>query len=243
MENFWAIRAKGYNNLQWANNNILLEGMRTQGKFKYNHDLLDVGCGTGMVAKYLAKDVNSIIGIDTSKEMLASANGSMPQNVRLQFGDVRDNGFRDGQFDGITARYAFHHFVGFAQEAMNNCFGMLNQKGTMVVCEGTPPDAQTRNWYTDIFKLKEERITVYEQDVISWMYEAGFKCIGIRPYILRRMSIRNWLNSSGLPEDIKTEIYHRHIYAPLEVKDSYNMVTENNDCFIDMRNVIITGTK
>lgn len=241
--NFWAERSKGYNQLEWANSQALIKAIIHCGDFEKPHLVLDIGTGTGIMAKAVAPLVDRVIGIDFSLDMLKSFDGSLPDNCYMVKADIREPLFNDGQFDRIVARYAFHHFVDFAQEAVNQCYRILKPKGRLIICEGTPPTHRLRRDYERIFALKEDRLTFMEQDLIMLMSEAGFKTIGISLQWLRKMSVRNWLDSSGLSEPIKNTIFDMHVNSSPEFKNDYNLKLTKNDCLIDMRQVIVTGVK
>jgi hypothetical protein len=86
-------------------------------------------------------------------------------------------------------------------------------------------------------------LTLYETDIKKWFIKAGFIKIDIGISWLRHMSIKNWLNSSGLDDSTKNIIYNMHVNSSDNFKKDYNLVTEDNDCFIDMRQVIVVGIK
>ena len=70
--------------------------------------VLDVGGGTGLVAEYLVDDVESIIIIDPSEDMMSRIKSDKINKVR---GFVQDIKFSDESFDVIYCVDAFHHFV------------------------------------------------------------------------------------------------------------------------------------
>lgn len=241
---FWTVRAKGYNNLEWANHTALLQRLVELADLKPHHLVLDVGTGTGIVAKAMSKQCLVVIGIDTSLAMMAKFDGELPRNCSLVEMDVRAGLFGNSVFDRAVARYAVHHMVGYAQEAVDECYRMLKPHGMMIICEGTPPSRRVADDYSAIFALKEDRITLFEEDIMGWLREAGFKRIKSHVMWLRHMSVRNWLDSSGLTKETKDRIFRMHTTgASAAFKEDYNMVEEDGDCFIDMRQVIVTGVK
>ncbi len=241
--NFWAERAPGYNQLEWANSQGLIQAMLHAAELKPNFTVLDVGTGTGIVAKAMSPKVDRVVGIDFSLEMMQRFDGNMPPNCFMLKADIRETLFHDNFFDVVTARYAFHHFVGFAKPAAQECYRVLKPQGKLVICEGTPPSEGLRNDYAAIFALKEKRLTLMEEDIQSLMEEAGFKDVKTEIMWLRQMSVRNWLNSSGLPADTKEIIYGMHVNASKDFKDCYNLKVVGNDCLIDMRQAIVAGVK
>ena len=74
----------------------------------YNSKILEIGVGTGNLARrYLEKDYN-IIGIDQSREMLNVAKEKYP-NLKLRLGDFLNIPYENNEFHVIVSTYAFHH--------------------------------------------------------------------------------------------------------------------------------------
>ena len=73
--------------------------------------VLDVACGTGVLfPDYLARNVDSVTGIDISPEMAKiAASKYPPEQVRVICGDVETVPF-DRQFDVVMVYNAFPHF-------------------------------------------------------------------------------------------------------------------------------------
>lgn len=71
---------------------------------------LDVGCGTGFLARRLVYWSEKVVGIDVSLEMLSRAT-SPDLESRIQFveGDVMKHPFSADSFDFITAVATLHH--------------------------------------------------------------------------------------------------------------------------------------
>ena len=73
--------------------------------------VLDVACGTGvLIPDYLARNVESVVGIDIAPEMIKIAREKFPQqNVRLICGDIETQDVGEG-FSAIVVYNAFPHF-------------------------------------------------------------------------------------------------------------------------------------
>jgi len=73
---------------------------------------LDVGCGTGFLARRLAYWSERVVGIDVNLEMLSQARTFPDFDSRIQFveGDVMKHPFSADSFDFITAVATLHHF-------------------------------------------------------------------------------------------------------------------------------------
>lgn len=75
---------------------------------------LDVATGGGHTAIALAGQVQKVVAVDITPEMLTAAKDSARQsgieNIDFQAEDVHNLKFPDGQFDIVASRFAPHHF-------------------------------------------------------------------------------------------------------------------------------------
>ncbi|MBA7618394.1 hypothetical protein ES703_25720 [subsurface metagenome] len=168
---------------------------------------------------------------------------SSNKNLHFVQGDILHSQFKDEMFDKVTARLVFHHILESTQIAMNECYRVLKKGGIMIFSEGVPPSQEVKQDYIEIFKLKEDRLTFMEDDLVALMENARFNNININIVWLREMSIKRWLISSGLPQDVQRKIFDLHVNAQDYFKTVYNMVETNGDCLIDMKMIILTGEK
>jgi len=238
---FWKKRSEHYNELEWANKDTYMDAFVKAGEFQKKDVVLDVGTGTGIVAHAIAPMVAEVIGLDISQDMLEHSNWK--DNKYFIRRDIRNAIFKDNIFDKLTARMVFHHVTKGTQLAMNECYRLLKRGGKMVLSEGVPPAKEVKSDYIKIFKLKEERLTFYEEDLEALMKIAGFKDIETRTVWLKKMSVRNWLNKSGLPQSVRDKIFKLHSDAPSYFKEAYNMLEVDGDCLIDMKMAILVGRK
>ena len=241
---FWAMRAKKYNQLQWANKSEYLNEFLRAGTFSASDEVLDVGTGTGIIAHTVSPHVKKVTGIDISEEMIRQAADpeKFPNIEWLQM-DTHSLEFEDGTFDKLTARMVFHHVTTDTQKGMGECFRVLKKGGKMVFSEGVPPTQHVVPFYTEMFRLKEDRITFMDEDLEALMKNADFREIEKKIYWNRRASIKNWLESSGIPQENQDKIYQMHLELDPQGKKDYNMEITDKDCLIDMKFVILTGTK
>jgi ubiquinone/menaquinone biosynthesis C-methylase UbiE len=241
-EDYWKLRAEKYNNLRWVREPTFLNTFLTSTSFKKRDIVLDVGTGTGVIAHAIGPLVSQVIGLDISQDMLKHCNWR--DNKYFIKRDIREPLFCDKTFDKVTARMVFHHIVKDTQQAMDECFRVLKSGGKMVLSEGVPPAAEVRADYEKIFKLKEERITFLEEDLVVMMKKAGFKNIRVLPYIMKSFSIKDWLdNSGGLSQKRRDTIFEMHVTASDQFKKAYKMKIVNGDCLINVKNLIVLGKK
>jgi ubiquinone/menaquinone biosynthesis C-methylase UbiE len=70
--------------------------------------VLDIGCGTGLIAKFLSDRGISVTGIDISKNMLSLARSISP-NSKFYKMDMTRMRFAENNFDGVVALYSIIH--------------------------------------------------------------------------------------------------------------------------------------
>jgi len=240
-EQFWKIRSKKFNNLKWANESSYIEMFIYSGDFKKDDIVLDVGMGTGIMARAISPLVKKVIGMDISQDMFE--HGNWNNNIHFIKRDIRDPYFYDNIFDKIMARMVFHHITEGTREAMDECYRILKNRGKMVLAEGIPPTSEVRQEYINIFKLKEKRLTFMEEELINMMRRSGFKDINVSQYIMKNFSVNNWLENSGLTKKKQDEIFKMHTMGSDMFKKAYNMKIIKDDCFIDVKNLILVGEK
>ena len=98
-------------------------------------NILDIGFGTGILAKKLYDDGYNIYGIDFSNEMLKKAKQKMPNAELLQFDftDGLPKEFEQKQFDVILSTYAIHHIDDEAKKLyILKLLKSLNPKGILI---------------------------------------------------------------------------------------------------------------
>ncbi len=239
---FWQIRSKNYDKLFWVNDMSYLRLIRRMGGFKKKDIILDVGSGTGVVARYLRDSVKHIICIDISSSMLSQGTWNGMSLIKW---DISDRIFADNLFDKIVARMVFHHIINGLDRVLVRCHDLLKKGGKLIIAEGVPPsdDEDVVKWYSDMFKLKEERVTFTENELVNILKDNCFKDIKRVLHINQNFSIRNWLINSGLDKNAQDKIFNIHLDANEKVKKLYHMRFKGNDCIVTTKNLILIASK
>lgn len=240
---FWETRSSNYNQLEWAKRQDYLKRFVACGDFRPTDVVLDVGTGTGIVAHAVAPLVSKVVGIDISPAMLRQALQHHNHNGEFVISDLRDILFPDDTFTKVTARMVFHHVLEGTVDAMRECHRVLTPGGRMIFSEGVPPDPALRDWYTRMFALKEKRLTFLEEGMVALMRAGGFSEIVSHTHISRQVSIRNWLRNSGLPRARQDAIWQMHLELDGAGRRYYNLQFRGDDILLDMKFIILVGTK
>ena len=241
-EKYWRGRAVHYDKLFWTKDEEYLNRIIEMGDFKKTDLVLDVGVGSGAVAKKIQPLVKDVIGLDISESMLNKAKWNGFSLVKWNICDAL---FTNNIFDKVVARMVFHHIIDNLDIAIMRCYDLLKTDGKIIVAEGVPPseDSHIVKWFSDMFKLKEERLTFSKEELIQRLKKAGFKEINAYEYVMRGFSVKNWLINSGLDKSTRNKIMKMHLNADKKVQDAYNIQYVDEDCLIDTKNIILVGTK
>lgn len=241
-DKFWSERSVNYDKLFWTKDEGYLDAILDIGDFKSDDLVLDVGVGTGVVAKKLNPYVKHVIGIDISDSMLSKGEWDGVSTIKWNICDAL---FSNNLFDKIVARMVFHHILDNLDIAIMRCYDLLKKGGKIIVAEGVPPSDELYviEWYTNMFKLKEERLTFTRAELLNRLKKVGFKNIKTREYITKNFSIKNWLINSGLEQKRQDMIMKVHLSTDKRIQKVYNMQYVNGDCLVDTKNIILVGEK
>ncbi|MEE9430821.1 MAG: methyltransferase domain-containing protein [Melioribacteraceae bacterium] len=242
IDHFWKIRSAKYDNLFWTKDDSYLKDIFEAADLNKNQFVLDVGTGTGTVAKGMKDFVRQVVAVDISDSMLEKG---LWNGISVVNWDIGEKLFAEAIFDRVVARMIFHHILDNLDRAILRCYDLLKEGGKIVVAEGIPPseDPEIIDWYTEMFKHKEERRTFTESQLKYYLEKNGFKNVKIKRHIMNNFSINNWVENSGLDEKVQKTIIDIHLNAPQKVKDAYEMRVENGECLVKTENLILTGEK
>jgi ubiquinone/menaquinone biosynthesis C-methylase UbiE len=110
--------------------------------------VLDVGCGTGTLAAWLAQDAGARVwGVDPSPEMLDVARRKVPAGVGLKEGRAEALPFRDHWFERVVMMLVLHHVD--RGRALAEVQRVLGKGGRLVI--GTFAPAQFDDYYLASF--------------------------------------------------------------------------------------------
>ena len=100
VESFYDKGSKDYDRLRGGRYFIFLNRAEAKVVKKYSRgrDVLDIGCGTGLIMEELQGSVGDIVGIDLSTEMVER---SLDKGLRVSKADATALPFEDGTFDVV----------------------------------------------------------------------------------------------------------------------------------------------
>jgi demethylmenaquinone methyltransferase/2-methoxy-6-polyprenyl-1,4-benzoquinol methylase len=131
--------------------------------------VLDVGCGTGMLAVLLARRGCQVTGIDRSPLMLAQAarrlqgEGLEAQVVLRELGAVDiDTAFGDAAFDAVTSTLVFSELSDDeAAYVLAECRRILVPGGHLLIADEVLPESRLGKLGSSLFRLPFALITFF----------------------------------------------------------------------------------
>jgi 2-polyprenyl-3-methyl-5-hydroxy-6-metoxy-1,4-benzoquinol methylase len=91
----------------------IVEAIKGQGILRPEMEVLDFGCGTGLVSLGLQPLVGSLTGVDSSQGMLAVLKAKIDRlglaNVRTQYCDLDQGDRLAGRYDLVISSMTLHH--------------------------------------------------------------------------------------------------------------------------------------
>jgi tRNA (cmo5U34)-methyltransferase len=140
-------------------------------------DVLDFGCGTGLVTLKLQPLVGSVTGMDSSRGMLKVLESKVSSqglaNVRTQFLDLEQGGKVEGRYHLIVSSMTLHH-VPDPAGLIAQLAGALLPGGTLAVADLDAEDGSFHGDNTGVLHLGFDRARVrglFEQAGLSAVCE------------------------------------------------------------------------
>ncbi len=241
-ENFWKIRATNYDKLNWVRDEEYINEIVRLADMRATHLALDVGTGSGTIAKAIRPSVRHVVAMDISEAMMKHGDWDGISTLKW---DIVEPIFADNIFDRVFARMVFHHILDNLDLAIVRCHDLLRDGGKIIDAEGVPPTDEPYiiDWYTEMFKLKEERRTFTPSMLAHFLEKNGFKNVAYYTYYMDNFSIGNWLKNSGLEKSLRDKITHMHLEADPKIKEAYHMRVKDGDCIVRTKNIIVVGEK
>lgn len=100
------------------------------------NEVLEVGCGIGVLSSYLAEKYEwEVTGIDLDPEQIERAKNDYRENKYLKFleADATKLPFGDNEYDLVLSSDALHHIVSDWDKALNEISRVLRPNGYYVL--------------------------------------------------------------------------------------------------------------
>ena len=152
------------------------EAIIREGVLAKDQDVLDFGCGTGLLTLKLQPFVKTITGVDSSQGMLGMLQEKIStqgiKNVLTRFVDFEKGGHAEGAYDLIVSSMTLHHVADTAA-LFKEWFSLLRTGGQVCFADLDTEDGSFHGDNTGVFHLGFDR-----KRLTQLLQEAGFR--GIR---------------------------------------------------------------
>lgn len=122
---------------------------------------LEVGCGTGVVTRYLSelKNVETVIGIDPSSVFVERAKelSAGISSVSFSSGDARSLSFADASFDLVVFHTTLCH-IPLPEQALKEAYRVLRAGGILAIFDGDYASASVALSQHDPLQVVVERM-------------------------------------------------------------------------------------
>lgn len=100
--------------------------------------VLDLGCGSGWLSVYLARQGFEVLGVDVSEQAVNLAKTwALQEDLKIGFdvADAAQLNYEDGSFDAVVANSIFEHFpLEQARALADKVFSLLKEGGVFIGC-------------------------------------------------------------------------------------------------------------
>lgn len=147
-----------------------------------NHGkIVDLGCGQGIIAKYIAQNKNrTVIGVDLNAKRLEK---SKLANLRFELADIRDYNLKGA--DAVILSDVLHHISFTDQDwVLENIKKSLKRQGLLIIKEidtGEFVRSKLSRFWDSVFYPKEKIYFQNAKVLKKKLEELGFKVSINRP--------------------------------------------------------------
>lgn len=154
--------------------------------------VIDVGCGTGELVRWMTSQGIIAIGIDVKKMIKKAREFSKIKNEEYMIGEGQQLPFDHDFANAVTYIASFHHIPSTKMKhALEECRRVLKPNGKMIVIE---PISQNQSYY-EIARLVEDeaKIQNYAYQILKRSDEAGLSFVKEETLYLEK-SFQDYIN-------------------------------------------------
>lgn len=189
----------------------VLEGMAGLADPAPEAEALDVGTGTGLLARTLARRVRRVVGLDLTPAMLAEAVAAAARegvtNLCLMRGDGSALPFGDRCFDLVATRLTFHHMTD-PRPVLREMVRVTRANGTVLIgdmlCAEDPTVAARQNALERARDPSHVR-TLARDELLALGEAEGLAVRGTARWALE-VRFDAWARLSSTPKTVADEI-------------------------------------
>mgnify|MGYP001396682522 CR=1 FL=1 len=127
-----------YDNITFSNSKFNFETMIIMKYLKRSRmfasiKILDIGCTTGLHAKFFTNKGYEVIGVDKSKDVIEYCKSQYPENKKIfKVGDAQSSLlFKEDEFSHILCMNSTIYYMNDIKQFLKNCYHWLNDDGIL----------------------------------------------------------------------------------------------------------------
>lgn len=226
----------------------VLEQIHTAIKPTRLMNLLDLGCGPGIVTAALAPEVREVVAYDLTPEMLDQARKRCQEaglkNVRFELGKAEDLPFEKETFDGIVTRLTIHHFPD-PRRVMDEAVRVTRRNGKIVVADVVSSENDEEAGLHNALETLRDPTHVRmfsSSQMLELVKSAGLRITSTVTWEMKR-DYDEWIRITNAPERVKPLHTVMVTLAKAGIHAGINLHFNGRTVAFTHRWLLITGEK
>jgi ubiquinone/menaquinone biosynthesis C-methylase UbiE len=210
--------------------------------------VLEIATGPGYVAMAFAEHCREVIGVDLTEAPLALAEETRRarglNNVSFRLADADQLPFREGEFDVVVCRLAFHHFE-VPELALREMTRVSRDDGVVAIEDLTVSEHPLRAEYQNTFERLRDPSHVRARpmsELLAMFTSSGLEILKVY-FDQLTPSVERWLSNSQTPP-VEAEEVRRLLEADLaQDLSGTRPFRVNDELFFNQQTVALIGRK
>jgi ubiquinone/menaquinone biosynthesis C-methylase UbiE len=211
-------------------------------------NLLDLGCGPGIVTAAMAPDVREVVAYDLTPEMLDKARQRCQEaglkNVRFELGRAEHLPFEEESFDGVVTRLTIHHFLD-PRRVMNEAVRVTRRNGKVIVADvvssENDEEARLHNALETLRDPTHMRM-FSPSDMLELVKSAGLRITSTVTWEMKR-DYDEWIRITNAPERVKPLYTVMVTLAKVGIQAGINLHFNGRTVVFTHQWLLVTGEK
>lgn len=226
----------------------ILEQIHAAIKPTKKMNLLDLGCGPGIVTAAMAPDVREVVAYDLTPEMLNQAMKRCQEaglkNVRFELGRAEHLPFEDESFDGVVTRLTIHHFLD-PRPVMSEVVRVTRRGGKVFVADVVSSESEEEATLHNALETLRDPTHVRmfsPSDMLELVKTAGLRITSTVTWEMKR-DYDEWIRITNAPERVKPLYTVMVALAKAGIHAGINLQFNGGTVIFSHRWLLITGEK
>lgn len=225
----FSARAQNYGkSLDWVNDENILD-MIIECIPKRRGTILDLGAGTGVVAKYILKRCEEgcrIVALDICKDMLDQINETKIETI---CSGVEELPFEDGSFDVVVSRQCLH-YVEEVEKVLTEVQRILKPNGVFILAQIVPFDEATSSEWESVIKIRQPlRKWYFTSEGWNELAERNSLNLQLSYTYAKIASVEKWASKYSHNNDMVQKYKQKLLSMNEEYKEKYAVLEVDGD--------------